>query len=82
MAHVAFNTVNDEDRARTQTEVLSALEGHSGANQWQVSILGFDRRAGFLVTIESGERVIGAWTFDRLDDVRPTILQSLDLLVA
>jgi hypothetical protein len=82
MAHVAFNTVEDNGRARIQAEVLSALAGHSDSGHWLVSILGLDGRAGFLVTVESDGHVIGAWTFDRVEDVRPRIIQSLELLVA
>ena len=82
MVHVEFNTVRGSDRAEVQSEVVSALQDCSESGHWRVSILGLDGRAGFLVAIESGERVVGGWTFDHLDHVRPRILQSLELLLA
>ena len=77
MAQVVFNTAAEEDQEYIEREVLGALAVLPSSDVWLVTILGLEQRAGFMVSVESGENVIGAWTFERPDQVRPRVLQFL-----
>jgi hypothetical protein len=77
MAHVVFNTAAAADQAQIEREVLGALAILPSSDVWMVTILGLDRLAGFLVCVACGEDVIGAWTFERPEQVRPRVLRFL-----
>lgn len=76
MANVVLNTVPRAERSHVERCVLDTLALHPGSAGWHVSILGLEGRRGFLVSVESGEDVVGAWTFDRPEHVRPTVLAA------
>jgi hypothetical protein len=76
MANIVLNTVPREERSHVERCVLDTLALHPGSAAWHVSILGLEGRRGFLVSVASGEHVVGAWTFDRPEHVRPTVLAA------
>jgi hypothetical protein len=76
MANIVLNTVPRAERSHVERCVLDTLALHPGSAGWHVSILGLEGRRGFLVSVESGEHVVGAWTFDCADHVRPTVLAA------
>jgi hypothetical protein len=74
LANIVLNTVAKAERSRVEREVLDTLSLHPSSALWDVAILALDGRSGFLVSVESGEQVVAAWTFDRTEHVRSRVL--------
>jgi hypothetical protein len=78
MARVFANTLDEPDRERVESLVLSALESHPESNAWDVFILQIRGLPGVYVSIECRDSVVRSWLFtDTREPIRERIRGEL-----
>ena len=79
MIRVVMNTAPEAQRERIVREVAALLEVYPEEELLLVSIRGLEAHLGFIVSVETARRPLGAWAFNEPGEIRPRLLGSVAL---